>query len=158
MYGVVLCPRCRRAKGVDLDRKTTMCVCGFEIRVSPHQTRFRTERARDLPGLVGRVNAERAGRLAEYEAELGPRRRRRSRDVHARVIAIAAKAGDRSAQVRSAASELTKELEVFTVEDWARVLAGLGVPDPEGTLEHLVAGSAVFQPRAGFYRAIAVTP
>ncbi len=158
MYGVVVCPRCKRAKGVDDRRRTTTCVCGFEIHVAPRRMRARTERAADLPDLVGRVNAEIAGGLKAYEADLALRRRARPRDVHARVIAMAAKAGDRSARIRSAASELTRELEVFTLDDWSRVLAGLGLPDPEGMLENLVAASAVFEPRVGFYRALELTP
>jgi hypothetical protein len=158
MYGVVVCPRCKRAKGVDAKQRTTTCVCGFEIHVFPNRMRARTERAADLADLVGRVNAEISGGLKTYEADLAPRRQARSRDVYTRVIAMAAKAGDRSARIRSAASELTRELEVFTLDDWSRVLAGLGVPNPEGALGILVAASAVFEPRTGFYRALELTP
>lgn len=157
MYGVVVCPRCKRAKGVALEQRTTTCTCGFEIRVVAQRIRERTERIHDLPPLVGRVNAEIAGGLKTFEADAAPRRRTRIRDVHARVIAAAVRAGDRSARLRAAASELTRELEVFTMEDWTRVLAGLDMPDPRGKLEVLLSENAVFEPKTGFYRALELT-
>src|SRR5881397_642657 len=115
MYGVVVCPRCKRAKGVNLKQKTTTCQCGFEIHVVPARVRARAETARELAPLVGQVSAELAGGTEEY-------RRARSRDVHVRVIGVAAKARDRRSRVRSAAIELTRELELFSISDWERVL------------------------------------
>jgi len=158
MYGVVVCPRCRRAKGVDLSRKTTRCACGFEIRVVPAKVRARAASARELTPLVAQVNAELAGGLREYQKAAAPQRRRRSRDVHLRVAGVAARAGDRAHRVRAAAVELTRELGVFSIEDWARVLAALGIPDPESTLDELVRTSVVYEPKAGFYRAVSLSP
>ncbi len=63
MYGVVVCPRCKRAKGVDLKQKTTSCSCGFEIRVLPVRVKARAETARELAPLVARVNAELVARI-----------------------------------------------------------------------------------------------
>ncbi|MGQ0796878.1 MAG: hypothetical protein ACT4OI_03300 [Methanobacteriota archaeon] len=158
MYGVVVCPRCRRAKGVDLARATTSCACGFEIRVVPARVRARTERVRDLPALVGRVSAEIAGGLDAYREAAAPRRRRRSTDVHARVVAVAAGAGDRAHRIRAAAVELTRELEVFSLRDWQRTLALLGLVDGEDALERLVRDRLVYEPRPGFYRAVDLSP
>ena len=78
--------------------------------------------------------------------------------VHARVIAAVPKEGDRASKIRAAARELTNELEVFTKDDWIRVLEGLAIPDPEGALAVLLDANAVFEPRAGFYRAVDLTP
>jgi hypothetical protein len=154
MFGVVVCPRCRRAKGVDLRQKTTTCACGFEVRVIPARVRARTATARELAPLVGEVNAELAGGAKEVrKAAIAPRRPR-PRDVHARVIAAIPKNADRSTKIRTAAIELTNELEVFTQDDWSRVLAGLGIPDAEGALQGLLRVNAVFEPREGFYRAV----
>ena len=90
MYGVVVCPRCKRAKGVDLKQKTTTCLCGFEIRVVPSRVRARANTARELAPLVGQVSAEIAGGLKAYREAAAPVRRIRPRDVHLRVIGIAA--------------------------------------------------------------------
>jgi len=158
MYGVVVCPRCKRAKGVDLKQKTTSCSCGFEIRVLPTRVKARAETARELATLVARVNAEIAGGLKIVERDLAPRRRPRIRDVHARIAAAVPKGGDRATRVRAAAFELTKELQVFTMEDWSKVLAGLGIPEPEAALDALIRSNAVFQPKEGFYRTVGLTP
>lgn len=156
MYGVVVCPRCRRAKGVDLSQKTTACACGFEIRVAPSRIRARTETARDLRGLVARANAELGGGLAEVREATRVRPPRRPRGPHARVVAASARAGDRVRRIRAAAIELTKELEVFTDDDWRRVLEGLDIPDPDAALQELLGSNAIYEPRPGFYRAVSL--
>ena len=157
MYGVVVCPRCKRAKGVDLKQKTTTCWCGFEIRVTPARVRARAESARELAPLVGRINAEIAGGVREYEQALAPRKRARSRDVHARVVAAVPRQADRSARIRAAAVELSRELELFTFDDWNKVLAGLGIAEPRAALDALIQANVVFEPKGGFYRTVGLT-
>ena len=158
MYGVVVCPRCKRAKGVDLKQKTTTCLCGFEIRVVPSRVRARANTARELAPLVGQVSAEIAGGLKAYREAAAPVRRIRPRDVHLRVIGIASKAQGRANRVRAAAVELTRELEVFSMPDLERVLAGLGIPHPEEALAALVRANLVLEPTSGFYRAVSLSP
>jgi len=158
MYGVVVCPRCKRAKGVNLKQKTTTCQCGFDIHIVPARIRGRAESARELAPLVGKVSAELAGGTEEYHRAQAPVRRRRSRDVHVRVIAVAGKGRDRTSRVRSAAIELTRELEVFSMSDWERVLAGLGIAHPAEALATLVGENSVFEPKAGFFRAVVLNP
>ncbi len=158
MYGVVVCPRCKRAKGVDLKQKTTTCPCGFEIRVMPAKVKARAGTPRELAPLVGQVNAELAGGTKTVQAMLAPPRKARPRDVHARIVATIPKGGDRTAKVRAAAIELTKELEVFTFEDWSRVLEGLGIGAAEAALASLIDSNAVFEPKEGFYRAVDLKP
>ena len=158
MYGVVVCPRCKRAKGVNLKQKTTTCQCGFEIYVVPARIRARAVTARELAPLVGQVSAEIAGGTGEYRRARAPAPRKRSRYVHLRVIGIAAKARDRRSRVRSAAIELTRELEVFSMADWERVLAGLGIPNPAQALATLMQENTVFEPKAGFFRAVTLSP
>jgi hypothetical protein len=114
MYGVLVCPRCKRAKGVNLKQKTTTCQCGFEIHVVPARIRARAETARELAPLVGKVSAELAGG--------------------------------------------TEELELFSLSDWERVLAGLGIPHPDEALATLVEENTVFEPKAGFFRAVVLNP
>src|SRR2546425_12698388 len=103
MYGVVVCPRCKRAKGVNLKQKTTTCQCGFEIHVVPARVRARAETARELAPLVGQVSAELAGGTEDYRRARAPARPRRSQDVHVRVIGGPPKARDRRRRVRSSA-------------------------------------------------------
>ncbi len=104
------------------------------------------------------MSAELAGGTEEYRRARAPARRGRSRDVHIRVIGVAAKARDRRSRVRSAAIELTRELELFSISDWERVLAGLGIPHPAEALATLVQENTVFEPKAGFFRAVELNP
>ncbi len=158
MFGVVVCPRCRRAKGVPLHQKTTTCPCGFEIRVVPSKVRARVGTGRELIEAVRRANAELGGGLAVYERAVQPRRKRRIGDVHARVAAIAAKAGDRAHRIRAAAAELTKELEMFSAEDLQKVLLALGIHEVDESLEELLRSNVLYEPRAGFYRTVTPNP
>ncbi len=158
MYGVVVCPRCKRAKGVDLKQKTTACSCGFTIKVVPARVRARAATAHELAPLVGQVNADLAGGTRQVQQLLAPRKRTRPREVHARVIAAIQDRGDRATKVRGAAVALTNELELFTLDDWAQVLEGLEIADPEGALAALLRANVVFEPKPGFYRMVDLRP
>src|SRR2546425_2599336 len=108
---------------------------------------------------AGRAGERGNGRGTEaYRRAQAPIRRKRSRDVHVRVIGIAAKARDRAGRVRAAAIELTRELEVVSIADWDRVLAGLGIPQPEEALATLVRDNAEYETKAGFYRSVILSP
>lgn len=158
MYGVIVCPRCRRAKGVRLGQKTTVCSCGFKIPVAPARIRARASTARELVPIVARINAEVAGGQAEYAKAAAPRRKRRSRDAHARVVAAASKARNRAQRLREAALGLTEELVVFSFEDWRRVLDALGISDSEAALQGLIRANEVYEPRPGFFRSVDISP
>src|SRR2546430_9716273 len=152
MYGVVVCPRCKRAKGVDLKQKTTTCACGFDIPIAPSGGRARADTARELASLVGQVSAELAGGLAAYRKAAAPARRRRSKDVHLRIVGVASKPHDRAGRLRAAAVELTRELEVFSLGDWTQVFSGLGIAAGEGALATLIRANPVLEPKDRFYR------
>jgi hypothetical protein len=152
MYGIVVCPRCKRAKGVELEKKTTACDCGFEIRVRSRRTPFETSDARELAAAVARVQAEIHGGTKAVEEAI-PRPKKRGRDAFARVIADASR-GDRRQRVRLAAEGLAREFILFTVEDWRRVAEAIGVPNPAEALEELVRGNVVYEPRPGYYRTV----
>jgi len=158
MFGVVVCPRCHRAKGVELSKRTTSCSCGFEIRVVPARLPVRVGTERELVEAVRRVSAELAGGLAEYEKAIAPRPRKRIGDVHARVVVIAMKAGDKAHRIRASAIELSKELEMFSYGDLRAVLEALGIQDVEESLDELLRSNVVYEPREGFYRAVTPTP
>jgi len=153
MFGVVVCPRCGRAKGVELPKKTTSCPCGFEIRVHPSRVRFETADARELAVAVGRIQAELGGGVAEVEA-LTAKPKKRSKDAYARVIADAGRAGDRRQKMRAAAESLAREFILFSLEDWRRVAEALGFPNPDERLQELVRGNVVYEPKPGYYRTV----
>src|SRR2546426_12604706 len=93
MYGVVVCPRCKRAKGVNLKQKTTTRQCGFDIHIVPARIRGRAESARELAPLVGKVSAELAGGTEEYRRGHAAGARGRARPGPP--LSVAATAGGR---------------------------------------------------------------
>ncbi|MEK6851639.1 MAG: DUF1922 domain-containing protein [Candidatus Thermoplasmatota archaeon] len=153
MFGVVVCPHCKRAKGVELPKKTTTCPCGFEVRVHPSRLKYETSDARDLAAAVGRINAELRGGTEEVAA-IAAKPKKRSKDAYARVVAVAAKAGDRRQRVRAAAEGLAKEFVLFSREDWSRVLDMLGIPRVDESLDELVRGNVVYEPKPGYFRTV----
>lgn len=151
MFGIVVCPRCKRAKGVDLEKKTTTCDCGFDIRIAASRTPFETSDTRELAAAVGRTQAElRGGTRAVEEAS---RPKKRSKDAFARVIATASQ-GDRRQRMRIAAEGLAREFVLFTAEDWRRVAEALAIPNPSVALEELVRGNVLYEPRPGYFRTV----
>jgi len=108
--------------------------------------------------LVARVSAEIAGGSRELESELTHRRKGRPKDVRARVIETARKAGDRVHKIRSAAIELSRETEVFSLEDLRSVLHSLGIRDAEGALAYLIGEGILFETSPGYYKTVSLTP
>jgi len=146
MHGVIVCPRCGRAKGVRASQKTTSCQCGFVIPVHASRLKARVENVKDLPEAVRTVAA--AGRLE------APRRKKPSRDVTTRVAEIAAKAGDRRHRILAAAESLTAELVLFTAEDFDRVLRVLNLPEVQSCLDILRRENLLAEPRPGYFRVV----
>lgn len=157
MYGVVVCPRCKTAKGVDLAKKTTTCSCGFEIRVRSAKVHARAPTERELIEAVREVQARVHGGLDTYRRAIAPPRTVRLSSVHARVAAAARRAGDRAEKVRASALGLTDEIELFTFDDLRRVLDALGIPGARARLQELLASNVVYEPREGYYRALRST-
>jgi len=153
MFGVVVCPRCGRAKGIELPRKTTSCPCGFEIHVVPSRIKFETSNARELATAVGRLNAELHGEGSEVLVRTtGPKKQ--SKDAYSRVVATASRAGDRNQRSRAAAEGLAREFLLFSLDDWRRVAASLDIPNPEESLNGLIRGNVVYEPKPGYYRTV----
>jgi len=152
MFGVVVCPRCGRAKGVELPKKTTACQCGFEIRVYPSRIRFESPDARELAMAVGRINAElHGGALTET---LTAKPKKRSRDAYARIVADASRAGDRRQRTRAAAEGLAREFVLFSVDDWRRTAEALGISNPVESLDELLRANVVYEPKPGYFRTV----
>lgn len=66
-YGVIVCPKCRRAKGVDLSCKTTRCPgCGRVLTLKNLSVKYKTNSEDDLRRVIGLVNAENDGKAEEF--------------------------------------------------------------------------------------------
>ena len=57
-YGVIVCPRCKQVKGIDLSNKTTKCIrCNKIITISKTKVFYECDKE-ELGFYVGLVNAE----------------------------------------------------------------------------------------------------
>ena len=152
MYGVVVCSRCKRAKGVRVGQKTTTCQCGHTINLATAKITSRTDDARQLATSVGLENARLRGGREEYEKAVNAPRR--GKGVHRRAAEAAMKVGNRDAKVRRVAVELSRELVTFSAKDFTVVLASLGIPAPEKRLDELVEARFVYQPGPDRYKVV----
>lgn len=67
-FGVVVCPHCKKVKGVDLSCKTTKCPrCGKVLRLENLKIFYKTDSMEKLQQAIGLVNAELDGKLKEFK-------------------------------------------------------------------------------------------
>ena len=67
MYGVVICPRCNRARGADLSAKTSKCPgCGLSSEVDRMRTCFQTDNEQELAEAVRRTSSRMQQSIEDY--------------------------------------------------------------------------------------------
>ena len=61
-FGIVVCPRCKKAKAVDLSCKTTKCIrCGKILHICKLKMFYETDSRVKLQNAIGLINAENDG-------------------------------------------------------------------------------------------------
>jgi len=66
--GVIVCPKCKKVKGVDLTCKTTKCPrCGRVLTIDKLKIFYKTGSQKKLQQAIGLMNAKFDGRLNEFE-------------------------------------------------------------------------------------------
>ena len=67
-FGVIVCPRCKKVKGVELSSKTTRCPgCGKVLTLKKLKIFYETDSQEKLRQVIGLVNAEFAGKRTEFK-------------------------------------------------------------------------------------------
>ena len=67
MFGVIICPRCNRARGVDLSVKTSKCPgCGLHSEVDRMHTYFQTDNEQELAEAVRRTSSRMQHSIEDY--------------------------------------------------------------------------------------------
>jgi len=57
-YGIVVCSKCKRAKGFLLSNKTTRCVvCGKVLNIKKQKIMFKTDSQIEMQNAIGIINA-----------------------------------------------------------------------------------------------------
>lgn len=147
MFGVIICPRCHRARGVSLSSKKVRCShCGRRIDVSLAKVYHRTDDQEELVLAVQRMTEKLAVSVEDYPAE----RRRRARSPPP---AKALKGPSSEEELQALALRLTEERGEFGLAD-IMAEAGVDQEGAEGVLGRLVAAGLVFEPSPGRFKGL----
>ena len=67
-FGIIVCPKCKIAKAIELSHKTTKCIrCGKILTVEKLRILYKTDSEQKLRQTIGLINAEMDGKLVEFK-------------------------------------------------------------------------------------------
>jgi len=145
-YGVIVCPKCGLAKGVEAKKKTTSCQCGKEIVLARTKLMFQTDSPLELADSVAKANAALRG-----GKELPKERKSRSKDPYSSIAERARAIKDPIERMRVIAIGLSELKEEFTIEDVRRVTHVLGKDAPEDVIARLQEHNLIYESGEGTY-------
>jgi len=149
MFGVVVCPKCHRARGADLSNLTTRCAhCSHVIDLSKARVYARTDSKEKLAEAVRRVTEKMAVNIEDYPAE---RKRARAPEPEKRPKRPASLNLD---ELRSLACQLNEGKDYFDAEDVRTALKLRGDDDVHQLLEKMLDRGIIFEPQAGRFRTV----
>ena len=148
-YGIIICSKCGKAKGVETARKTTTCPCSRVIKVPRAKLLFET----DSPSELARAVAEANEQLSEG-ARPRARRKRSPRDPYAGVAERARAIKDPLERMRVMADELTAMNGEFGYDDVKRVASLVGKESPEDVIARLQEHGLIYETSEGSYRSV----
>jgi hypothetical protein len=147
-YGVIVCPKCGMARGVETAKKTTTCQCGKEIHLDRVKTMFLTDSPIELADSVAAANASLRG------GERMPREKSRRRDPLSTIAERAKSVKDPVERLQIIARGLTDEESEFGLEDLRKIVSRIGKGSPEDMLAALKEHNLVYETSDGKYRAV----
>ena len=69
--GVIVCPKCKKVKGVDLSYETTKChLCGKILIIDKLNIFYKTDSQEKLQKAIGLINARMDGKYDEFKKML----------------------------------------------------------------------------------------
>lgn len=148
-YGVIVCPACGKAKGVEADKKTTTCPCGREIDMARVKLHYSTDSPHELADAVAQANALIAG-----GEKLRKESRPRKKDPLAAVAERAKTIKDPLERMRAVAQGLSRVKGEFDEDDVRKVLSLLGKGSAEDLIARLQEHSLIYETADGKYRAV----
>ena len=148
-YGVIVCPKCGMARGVESDKKTTTCQCGRKIDLTHMKLRYMTDSPLELAASVAKANAALRG-----GGPMPSERKSRKRDPYTEMTEKTKAVKDPLERMRLIAVELTVLRSEFTVDDLRRVAAIIGKDSAEDMLARLQEHNLVYETDAGKFRAV----
>jgi hypothetical protein len=148
MFGVIICPKCHRARGVKLPSKTAVCVhCGHSIDVPKARVYFRTDSEVELRRGVQRMTERLATSIEDYPAE---RKSKARKDGSEKIP----KARLSEESLRATARGLTEGKGDFGVGDLKEALGLNTDEEAQKVLDRMRSGGMVFEHEADRFKAL----
>jgi hypothetical protein len=150
MFGVVVCPKCHRARGADLSNLTTRCAhCSHVIDLPKARVYARTDSKDKLPEAVRRMTEKLAVNIEDYPAE----RKRPSKTPQQEKKPKKAAALNLE-ELRVLAAELNRNKDDFDAQDVRSSLKLQSDDDGHLLIEKMLDRGIIFEPRAGRFRIV----
>jgi hypothetical protein len=149
-YGVIVCPKCGMAKGVEAYRKTATCQCGRKIKMSAMKLMFLTDSPMELADSVAMANAS----LHGDEHFVVGKKGRKKKDPFFALSERAKLIKDPLERMRVIARELTTLKVEFTFEDMRKVAGIVGKDSPEDMIARLKEHNLIYESGDGRYRSV----
>jgi len=147
MYGVIICPKCHRARGVSLSTRKAKCPrCGHAIDVSLAKVYHRTDSQEELVLAVQKMTERMATNIEDFPAE----KKRKGRPK-----AVASKKSYRSEEdLRQLAIELSGQKGEFSMQE---MMSRLDVDEDkaERTAKAMLDLGLVYEPSPGRFKPLA---
>jgi hypothetical protein len=151
MFGVVVCPKCHRARGADLSNQTTRCAhCSHIIDLSKARVYARTDSKEKLPEAVRRMTEKLAVNIEDYPAERKRPLARASEQTKKPKKADALNLEE----LRSLATDLNRGKEYFDSKDVQLSLKLERDEDVQRLIDKMLDRGVIFQPQAGRFRIV----
>ncbi len=146
-YGVIVCPKCGRARGVESSRKTTTCQCGRQIKLARMKLRFVTDSPHELAQMVAEVNASLKGAGPMPRA-----RKKRKRVVEDAISERISSIKDPLERMRAVVAELVASKKELGHEDMEKAATVLGKKDPDALAARLLELGIIYEVGPGKFR------
>lgn len=160
-FGVIVCPKCQRAKGVNLESKTTKCPnCNKHLTISKLKVFHETNSEQDLVAAVGKVNVTLSNGLSGYEDAIAELESKKTIITDLTPYKrIAMKVNDIKNlhnKFETIAIHLNNELGEFSDNDFKKVLEELGASDIDidAEIKKLLNKNTIYEPKLGKYKIV----
>lgn len=148
-YGVIICPKCGKARGVETSRKTVTCQCGRQIKLTRLKPQFLTDSPLELAETVQKVNASLLG------AGPMPKEKRKTRQSPIEISPEKVKGiRDPLERARIVITELAKRKPVFSSEDITKIATQFGGAKADKLVERLLERGVIFEVAPGKFRSV----
>jgi hypothetical protein len=148
-YGIIVCPKCGMAKGVQTTKKTTTCQCGREIKLRRMKLRFQTDSPMELAKSVAAANAAIRG-----GGQIPSEKRSRKKEPYSVIAERSEQARDPVDKMVAIAKGLTDLKGEFTEEDLGKVLQSIGKGSAEAMVSKLQRLNLIYETGEGKFRAV----